>query len=32
MERTPEAYAVLFAFSVAGRLAALWWLRYEMAR
>ena len=28
MERTPEAYAVLFAVSVAGRLAALWWLRY----
>ena len=32
MQHTPEAYAVLFAFSVAGRLAALWWLRYEMAR
>jgi len=30
MDRTPEAYAVLFAVSVAGRLAALWWLRYEM--
>ena len=32
MQRTPEAYAVLFAVSVAGRLAALWWLRYEMAK
>jgi hypothetical protein len=31
MERTPEAYAVLFAVSVAGRLTALWWLRYEVA-
>jgi MFS family permease len=31
MERTHEAYAVLFAVSVAGRLAALWWLRYEVA-
>jgi len=31
MERTHEAYAVLFAFSVAGRLAALWWLRFEIA-
>ena len=30
MERTHEAYAVLFAFSVAGRLASLWWLRYEI--
>ena len=27
MERTHEAYAVLFAVSVAGRLAALGWLR-----
>jgi hypothetical protein len=32
MHRTHEAYAVLFAVSAAGRLAALWWLRYEMAR
>jgi hypothetical protein len=32
MERTHEAYAVLFAVSVAGRLAALWWLRYEVAK
>ncbi len=27
MDRTPEAYAMLFAFSMAGRLAALGWLR-----
>jgi MFS family permease len=32
MGRGPEAYALLFAFSMAGRLAALWWLRYEMGR
>jgi MFS family permease len=30
MDRTPEAYAMLFAFSVAGRLAALWWLRFAV--
>jgi hypothetical protein len=27
MGRTHEAYAMLFAVSMAGRLAALWWLR-----
>jgi MFS family permease len=32
MHRTLEAYAVLFAVSAAGRLAALWSLRYEMAK
>jgi hypothetical protein len=30
MNHTPEAYAMLFAVSVAGRLAALGWLRYEV--
>ena len=32
MDRTPEAYAMLFAFSMAGRLAALGWLRGADAR
>jgi len=27
MDRTHEAYAMLFVFSTAGRMAALWWLR-----
>ncbi len=32
MDRTLEGYAMLFAVSMAGRLAALWWLRSEIDR
>lgn len=30
LDRAPAAYAMLFAVSSAGRLAALWWLRHEV--